>query len=236
MYVDKNPYECNCVIQDFIDWSLGSELMRALYQKMGSALPVCESPPSMKGNVLYQLKAEETKLSCTDPVIFPKIAKKIVKKDKSLNLRCSASGVPAPDIRWVGPTEEEKGADQSELYIPNMIDEDFGPYTCYATNIQGTDSMEVLVIKDEGSLYDEHVQNYDNDDNDDDDGNEYDHLDINTDYNSDKDDEGYLDPYDEDDEDCPDDCFCDNKFVDCRDAELTSIPGKYPIVPIVRWY
>ena len=92
-------------------------------------------------------------MSCTEPVIPPQLkslqAQWPVQLEKSLNLRCSASGIPVPEITWLGPNQEERGAD-SELDIPSVREDDFGTYTCIAKNIKGTDQMTVEVTKKEG--------------------------------------------------------------------------------------
>jgi len=223
--LDDNPYECNCVIQEFIDWGNSDELMRALYQKMEGTLPECSSPPSLKGKVLYQIRSEESSLTCEAPTIFPKLSTKTVKKEKALNLACTAAGIPSPDITWIGPDGNELGADsedKAQLYIPRMLQEDFGKYTCRAKNAKGNDEMVVTVIEDTGSYYDEHKSNYDEEDEQEDK-----YSDSDDDNYSDDDD--YSQDYDREDVDdllCPGECYCERQVIDCREADLKAVPCK----------
>ena len=220
LYIDENPYECNCVIQEFVTWSLENTLMRALFTKMAKTLPKCASPENLKDKVLYSLTDAESSLTCVAPKI-PETLKnqheKFVEKEKPLNLQCSASGVPSPEIHWVfqdGNVEVELG-NSPDLYIPHMREEDFGTYKCTASNRKGEDLMYVIVKSEEPDNYGKHKENYYDDEDD-----ELDAL-----FDAKGDENEYLEDDDYIEENCPEDCFCDRQYADCRDADLTSVPG-----------
>ena len=209
--------------------------MQTLYQTMKDTVPRCETPQDLKGRALTALRAEESSLSCTEPVIpnTLRIGVQEVKIKEPLNLHCSASGIPTPDITWYGPNNEEIGANEDqkyELFIPQVHESDLGEYKCKAKNFKGEDSFTVVVKKKETSAYEEHEKSYYDDDDDDledfgkdgdiesPDNNEYD-----------DDDEDYL----EDDPNCPEECYCEESFVDCQDLDVSEIPSMTQLIFLI---
>ena len=80
------------------------------------------------------------------------------------------------------------------------------------------------------SAYEEHAQSYYDDDEDDQKDFGKDDADLDLDlktpegYDGENDDDENYDDYVED-ENCPEECFCEESFVDCQDLEISVIPG-----------
>ena len=80
------------------------------------------------------------------------------------------------------------------------------------------------------SAYEEHAQSYYDDDEDDQKDFGKDDADLDLDlktpegYDAENDDDENYDDYVED-ENCPEECFCEESFVDCQDLEISVIPG-----------
>lgn len=225
LYLDENEFECNCVMQEFLDWAKETPRMTKLFDAMTDTSPRCKGQ-NFPGRELIKLTREELEQTCTQPIIPTslKLENYFVRSEEPLNLRCSASGIPPPDITWFGPDNKEladKSSNQKfELDIPKMHAEDFGVYRCVAENLRGKDSFEVNV-QQKSSSYDHHRDSYEG-------GEEYtdfseeSHIDPPAISAVDEDEDNYN--YEMEDENCPDECFCDDHSADCRDADLEEVP------------
>ncbi|XP_028818566.1 immunoglobulin superfamily member 10 [Denticeps clupeoides] len=83
VYLHGNPWSCDCYMDWFADWSgknpdvLKCKLDRKHQQ--GQLCPVCESPTSLRGQVLAQLAREA--FSCSKPLIHENLKKKNITMD-----------------------------------------------------------------------------------------------------------------------------------------------------------
>ena len=67
---------------------------------------------------------------------------------QTVNLTCKADGSPTPTLSWKSPSGrviQQETELKSTVDVPMKSDQDFGNYTCEATNIVNTDTSTVLV-------------------------------------------------------------------------------------------
>ena len=68
---------------------------------------------------------------------------------QTVKLTCAADGSPTPTLSWKNPSgkviQQEKELKTIIVDVPMSSDEDFGNYTCEATNDVNTDTSTVLV-------------------------------------------------------------------------------------------
>ena len=81
-------------------------------------------------------------------------------KGRDVSLRCTAFGIPRPDITWIfvdhnnamneltstNSEEIDVGVINAELNLTDITAEDFGVYTCVATNMFN-DDMEIANLE-----------------------------------------------------------------------------------------
>ena len=83
------------------------------------------------------------------PLIVDITASHFLVKGQNTELRCSASGVPTPNVTWTG-SGDELIEDQrfAVLSLNNVTKDDHGIYRCTANNSQGQKSatMNLTVV------------------------------------------------------------------------------------------
>ena len=244
LYLDSNRINCNCGIQDFIDYANENKL----WNLMDNNIPQCDGPLGYERRKLTELSKEELDTTCSEPVITDKVYNDVnVNVGGEIKIDCAARGEPSPDITWFftsayGPDKDvDVGTDGTEgtLFIPKARLEDSGTYTCIAQSFINKqlkeDKMVVQVNVIEQSLSPVEPDSPDANA----DINRESNLDIDKfefpneyDEDDDDDDDDYDDDdYDDDYEDCPDDCYCDkfnsDRFIDCKDVDLNVIPSNF---------
>ena len=83
------------------------------------------------------------------PLIFGMTASHFIVKGQKTELRCSASGSPAPNVTWTSPGGELiEGRRFAVLSLNNVTKADQGIYRCTASNSQGQESatMNLTVV------------------------------------------------------------------------------------------
>ena len=67
---------------------------------------------------------------------------------QTVKLTCEADGAPTPTLTWKNPSgklEKQETELKTTVYVPMISDQDFGNYTCEASNDVSTDTRIVLV-------------------------------------------------------------------------------------------
>ena len=68
---------------------------------------------------------------------------------QTVKLTCKADGSPTPTLSWKSPSgrviKQETPTLKTTVNVPMKSDQDFGNYTCEATNDVNTDTSTVLV-------------------------------------------------------------------------------------------
>ena len=67
-----------------------------------------------------------------------------------VNLTCQATGIPPPTYRWYRDGTEIEGQVRSQLYIEQFSPEERGYYSCKATNSNGSDVSNSLLLMLQG--------------------------------------------------------------------------------------
>ena len=83
------------------------------------------------------------------PRIFDKTASHFVLKGQKTELRCSASGLPTPNVMWTKlGVEVTEGDGSAVLSLNNVKTDHQGIYRCTANNSQGqeSDTMKLTVV------------------------------------------------------------------------------------------
>lgn len=137
-----NPLHCNC------------ELLWLRRLERDDDLETCASPPSLKGRYFWNLKEEE--FICQPPMITQHTHRMLVLEGQTANLRCEASGDPAPLIHWIAPDERLLGnSSRTSVYANGTLSitittsKDYGTFTCIAANVAGesTAPVEVSIVQ-----------------------------------------------------------------------------------------
>ena len=64
-----------------------------------------------------------------------------------VNITCTASGTPDPDVRWMGNGIEKRSGTKTAFLTFNSINRaDDGQYTCRANNSAGNDENHVTLV------------------------------------------------------------------------------------------
>ncbi len=64
-----------------------------------------------------------------------------------VNINCTASGLPVPDVQWVrNGTVKSSGKKTALLTFNNISRADDGLYTCMGTNSEGTDEQRMILV------------------------------------------------------------------------------------------
>lgn len=137
-----NPLHCNC------------ELLWLRRLDRDDDLETCASPPNLKGRYFWNLKEEE--FTCQPPMITQHTHRMLVLEGQTANLRCEASGDPAPLIHWMAPDDRLLGnSSRTSVYANGTLSitittsKDYGTFTCIAANVAGesTAPVEVSIVQ-----------------------------------------------------------------------------------------
>ena len=64
-----------------------------------------------------------------------------------MNIGCTASGTPDPDVQWTKNGNEKNTGNKTVFLTFNSINrEDDGQYTCKANNSAGNDEKHVMLV------------------------------------------------------------------------------------------
>uniref|UniRef100_A0A8C6S6E1 Leucine-rich repeat and fibronectin type-III domain-containing protein 2 n=1 Tax=Neogobius melanostomus TaxID=47308 RepID=A0A8C6S6E1_9GOBI len=133
-----NPLHCNC------------ELLWLRRLDRDDDLETCASPPSLKGRYFWNLREEE--ITCQPPMITQHTHRMLVLEGQTANLRCEASGDPAPIIHWLAPDERLLGnSSRTSVYANGTLSititttKDYGTFMCIAANVAGESTAQVEV-------------------------------------------------------------------------------------------
>lgn len=133
-----NPLHCNC------------ELLWLRRLDRDDDLETCASPPNLKGRYFWNLKEEE--FICQPPMITQHTHRMLVLEGQTANLRCEASGDPAPIIHWIAPNDRLLGnSSRTSVYANGTLSitittsKDYGTFTCIAANVAGESTAQVEV-------------------------------------------------------------------------------------------
>lgn len=74
-------------------------------------------------------------------------------EDETVELKCAASGVPEPQIKWIhngrplneAPTNPRRKVTQNSIIIEKLVKKDTGNYGCNATNSLGYVYKDVYI-------------------------------------------------------------------------------------------
>jgi hypothetical protein len=108
------------------------------------------------GNTITSIMTTDTILSLEGPAppFFSVQPNPVVGAVKGVGLRlqCAASGVPAPDYQWMKEGVPIAGATQSTLFFAEVQSQDFGRYTCVASNTAASVSSNISAVVEAGAL------------------------------------------------------------------------------------
>ncbi|XP_018422586.1 PREDICTED: myopalladin [Nanorana parkeri] len=97
------------------------------------------------------------------PNFIQKIKSREVTEGSRVQLDCIVVGIPAPEVRWYCEGKElenspyiliQKNGDLNTLVITEAFEEDTGRYSCFASNIYGTDSTSAEIYVEGASSSD----------------------------------------------------------------------------------
>ena len=138
-----NPWNCNCVLKKFRDWTIH----RKLYTKPTT----CSQPASLAGKMWDEVSSDD--FACRPKIltIGPQITFETARGD--VELWCRASGIPRPQLSWVHRSRiinnstrrhnSDRGYliiaknDWLNITIPDVTIGDKGEYVCMAKNPGG---------------------------------------------------------------------------------------------------
>ena len=83
------------------------------------------------------------------PLIVHMTASHFLVKGEKIELRCSASGLPTPNVTWTrSGVERMEGNGSAFLSLNNVTEADQGIYRCTANNSQGQENatMNLTVV------------------------------------------------------------------------------------------
>ena len=65
---------------------------------------------------------------------------------ESISLLCTAEANPAPQVSWEGPNGTVSGSGSGLLTLTSVQPNADGEYSCVATNVVGSDSLQIRII------------------------------------------------------------------------------------------
>ncbi|XP_051503768.1 myopalladin-like isoform X2 [Myxocyprinus asiaticus] len=107
----------------------------------------CEAP------VLIEPENSEEPL-CEPPHFIQKLKSREVPEGSKVQLDCIVRGIPTPEVRWFCEGKELENSpdiqiisngEQHSLIITEAFEEDTGRYSCFASNLYGTDSTSAEI-------------------------------------------------------------------------------------------
>lgn len=73
-----------------------------------------------------------------------------MREGEPVEIKCTATGNPAPTLRWNSASREPLSPDvtfyDGVVYIPRVRLADAGNYICTASNVAGQDSQEAMLV------------------------------------------------------------------------------------------
>ncbi|XP_071789739.1 uncharacterized protein [Asterias amurensis] len=140
--LEGNPLQCDCRLTGLRDW---------LRNNQPHVEPRCEGPNHNYGSVISDLEIYD--LSCQPPMAMVDIKQLTALDGQSVTLKCTATGIPAPNVTWLSPNDTEITHDWQGrftilqgtiLHIIPVEKHDQGRYTCLVQNILGEKSRAVV--------------------------------------------------------------------------------------------
>ena len=81
------------------------------------------------------------------PQISMSLVQASYNEGSSVNISCTASGTPVPDIKWIRNEKIKSSGKKSAILMFNNINRaDDGLYTCRATNSAGNNENHVTLV------------------------------------------------------------------------------------------
>jgi len=165
MSIGGNPFHCDCNVR-WICAILASSSPETIHANIGVPLITdgedvrCDSPITVSGTLLAELKPGIVSTDRCPPVIIPffdAVIHVVVDSESVISLDCRAIGIPQPRIHWILPngrvinasTSTSTSASRRErvnvdptgtLTIAGFRIPDRGTYTCVAMNERGYDA------------------------------------------------------------------------------------------------
>ena len=139
--LEGNPLQCDCRLTGLRDW---------LRNNPPYVEPRCEGPTHHYESVISDLVIHA--LSCQPPRAMVDNKQLKALDGQSVTLKCTATGIPAPTLKWLSPNDTEITHDWQGrfailrgqiLHITPVEKHDEGRYTCLAQNILGEGRAEV---------------------------------------------------------------------------------------------
>jgi len=158
-----NPISCDCALSDALDW-VGQKEQKWFRDFLKGTIK-CASPAALKDKILWgKGSVHKSDVNKDEYCKQPKITK--VSRDTSIRvgqnimLQCIAEGTPHATIDWRSPQNDIynfHNADHFDgihahsngsLVIMDLQGDDFGNYTCIATNKGGSVEQVVHITQD----------------------------------------------------------------------------------------
>ncbi|KAL9964811.1 hypothetical protein ACROYT_G028499 [Oculina patagonica] len=98
--------------------------------------------------------SSEVQLIVTEaPQVSPPLVQATYIEGSSVNISCTASGTPDPDVKWIRNSEVKSSGKKTAFLAFNGINRtDDGQYTCRASNQAGNDEKHVILVVNYTSL------------------------------------------------------------------------------------
>ncbi|XP_071810376.1 uncharacterized protein [Asterias amurensis] len=142
--LEGNPLQCDCRLTGLRDW---------LRNNPPYVEPRCEGPTHHYESVISDLEIHA--LSCQPPRAMVDNKQLKALDGQSVTLTCTATGIPAPTLKWLSPNDTEITHDWQgrfailrgqTLHIAPVEKHDQGTYTCLTQNILGEGRAVVNLI------------------------------------------------------------------------------------------
>eukprot|EP00058_Branchiostoma_floridae_P026216 XP_002611706.1 hypothetical protein BRAFLDRAFT_63604 [Branchiostoma floridae] len=135
VYLDSNPFSCDCRLAWLRDWYESSSVHRLFY-------PTCDKPSALKSELIPDISFDS--FLCMAPSIVQVTNDSKAVKAGTVTLHCNATGLPEPIVSWTLP--DRSMLNGSTIHVTTSSHSE-GTYTCQATNLGGSDTLSIVLTR-----------------------------------------------------------------------------------------
>ncbi|XP_066287690.1 uncharacterized protein [Branchiostoma lanceolatum] len=133
VYLDSNPFSCDCRLAWLRDWYQSSSVHRIFY-------PTCDTPSGLKNQMIADIPFES--FICVAPNIV-QVENDLTAVDAgTVTLHCNTTGFPAPVVTWTLPDGSIQNGNTIHVTTASHSE---GTYTCQASNVGGNDTLSIVL-------------------------------------------------------------------------------------------
>ncbi|XP_019621745.1 PREDICTED: leucine-rich repeat and immunoglobulin-like domain-containing nogo receptor-interacting protein 2 [Branchiostoma belcheri] len=134
VYLDSNPFSCDCRLAWLRDWYESSSVNRLFY-------PTCDKPSGLKTRTIPDVPSES--FICVAPDIVQVTNDLAAVGEGTVTLHCNTTGFPAPVVSWTLPDGSTQTG--STIHVVTASPDSEGTYTCQASNAGGNDTLSIVL-------------------------------------------------------------------------------------------